>query len=73
MFFYVGFRFGRHLDAGGIAWPPVFILGPDRIVRFVSVDEVVSRVPAAEILRLLQSPGNAQMLTRKRLLPSPAT
>lgn len=58
-------------EKGGIAKPAVFILGPDRTVRFLSVDEVASRVPASEILqRLSQQAAN---IGRKTLVPGPAT
>jgi peroxiredoxin len=58
-------------EKGGIARPAVFILAPDRIVRFVSVDEIVSRVPAAEILRRLRAPADTTPAIRKRLIPGP--
>jgi len=59
-------------DKGGIAKPAVFIVGPDRIVRFVSVDMVASRVPAAEILRRVLRP-NSQPSHRETLFPGPGT
>jgi peroxiredoxin len=58
-------------EKGGIARPAVFILAPDRTVRFVSVDEIVSRVPAAEILRRLRAPADTTPAIRKRLIPGP--
>ena len=60
-------------EKGGIAKPAVFILAPDRTVRFVSVDEVASRVPAAEIVRRLSEQGSSATANRKRLVPGPAT
>jgi len=42
-------------EKGGIAKPAVFIIDRGRIVRFVSIDTVASRVPATDILGLLQS------------------
>lgn len=60
-------------EKGGIAKPAVFILGPDLTVRFVSVDQVASRVPAAEILRLLREGGQVAVATRKSIVPGPAT
>jgi peroxiredoxin len=60
-------------EKGGIAKPAVFILAPDRTVRFVSVDEVASRVPAAEILRRLSGENFEPAASRKTILPGPAT
>lgn len=59
-------------ENGGIAKPAVFILERDRTVRFLSVDHVASRIPAAEIMRrvLQQDASPAQ---RKTLVPGPAT
>jgi len=59
-------------EKGGIAKPAVFILNPDRTVRFASVDEVASRVPAAEIVRRL-SERDLGLAARKVLIPGPAT
>jgi peroxiredoxin len=59
-------------EKGGIAKPAVFILNPDRTVRFASVDEVASRVPAAEIVRRL-SERDLGPAARKALIPGPAT
>ena len=44
-------------DKGGIAKPAVFVIGPDRILRYSSVDEVAKRVPASEIIGVLSSAG----------------
>jgi peroxiredoxin len=60
-------------EKGGIAKPAVFILASDRTVRFVSVDEVSARVPAADIVRMLQEHDDTKSASRKRLIPSPAT
>ena len=60
-------------EKGGIAKPTVFILAPDRTVRFVSLDEVASRVPAAGILRRLSEQGPSPGAERKTLIPGPAT
>jgi hypothetical protein len=60
-------------EKGGIAKPAVFILAADRTVRFVSVDEVASRVPAAEILRRLTEQGIGHEAKRKAVIPGPAT
>jgi peroxiredoxin len=58
-------------EKGGIAKPAVFILDPGRVVRFVSVDEVASRVPASEIARLLSARDGAPPPHRRALVPRP--
>jgi peroxiredoxin len=60
-------------EKGGIAKPAVFILAPDQTVRFVSVDGISARVPAADIVAMLQEAKGAMSAGRKRLIPSPAT
>ncbi len=60
-------------EKGGIAKPAVFLLAADRTVRFASVDEVASRVPAAEILRQLMETNRDLDAKRKALIPGPAT
>ena len=60
-------------EKGGIAKPAVFILAPDRTVRFVSVDGVSARVPAADIVGMLQGRNDKTSTRRKHLIPSPAT
>jgi peroxiredoxin len=60
-------------EKGGIAKPAVFILAPGRILRFVSVDQVASRVPAAEILRRLTEQGPGSGADRKTRIPGPVT
>jgi peroxiredoxin len=60
-------------EKGGIAKPAVFILAPGGAVRFVSVDEVASRVPAAEILRRLSQQGPGPGADRKTKIPGPVT
>ena len=42
-------------EKGGIAKPAVFIIDPSQVVRYAAVDTVVRRVPAAEIVSLLQN------------------
>ena len=58
-------------EKGGIAKPAVFILAPGRVVRYASVDEVASRVPAAEIVRILSAHDPAPLPQRRRLNPGP--
>lgn len=60
-------------EQGGIAKPAVFILAPDRTVRFVSVDQVASRVPAAEILRRVSEQRSPSDANRKAIIPGPVT
>ncbi len=60
-------------EKGGIAKPAVFILAADRTVRFASVDEVASRVPAAEVVRRVSEQGSRPDANRKALIPGPAT
>jgi peroxiredoxin len=56
-------------EKGGIAKPAVFIIDPSRVVRYASVDGVVRRVPAAEIVSLLQNAGEGQPVRRKIRVP----
>jgi peroxiredoxin len=60
-------------EKGGIAKPAVFILAPDRTVRFVSVDGVSARVQAGDIVSTLQERKDTTPPRRKHLIPSPAT
>jgi peroxiredoxin len=60
-------------EKGGIAKPAVFILAPDRIVRFASVDQVASRIPVSEILRQLSQQLPNSTAARKTLIPGLAT
>jgi peroxiredoxin len=60
-------------EKGGIAKPAIFILAADRAVRFVSIDEVASRVPAAEILRRVSQQLSGAGAKRKALIPGPST
>jgi peroxiredoxin len=56
-------------EKGGIAKPAVFIIDPSHVVRYASVDGVVRRVPAAEIVSLLQSAAEAQPVRRRVHVP----
>jgi len=60
-------------EKGGIARPAVFILAPDRTVRFVSVDGVSARVPAADIVAMLREHTDTMPTRRKRLSPTLST
>ncbi len=56
-------------EKGGIAKPSVFIIDRDRTVRYSSVDEVASRVPASEIVRILQATSGERSAHRKFYFP----
>jgi len=56
-------------ERGGIAIPAVFIIDPRNVVRYASVDAVVTRVPAAEIVHLLQNADNAHPIRRRVHVP----
>jgi peroxiredoxin len=56
-------------EKGGIAKPAVFIIDPGRRVRYAAVDAVVRRVPAAEIVSVLQSAAEGQPVRRKAYFP----
>jgi len=55
-------------EHGGIAQPAVFIIDPDRRVRYGTVDSVSKRTSAAESLRALSS-REIVNLQRKRYIP----
>ena len=56
-------------ERGGIAVPAVFIIDPDRVVRYAAVDGVVNRVPAAAIVSRLQNPAKAHSIRRRAFIP----
>ena len=56
-------------EKGGIAQPAVFIIDPSRVVRYAAVDSVVRRVPAAEIVLMLQNDANALPVRRRFYVP----
>jgi peroxiredoxin len=56
-------------ERGGIAKPAVFVIDPDQVVRYASVDSVATRVPAVEIVHLLQNAANAQAIRRRVHVP----
>ena len=56
-------------EKGGIAKPAVFIVDSSQVVRYASVDTVVKRVPAAEIVSLLQNAAQAQSVQRRLHFP----
>jgi peroxiredoxin len=56
-------------EKGGIAKPAVFIIDSIQVIRYAAVDGVVSRVPAAEIVLLLQNSTEGQPVRRKVHIP----
>ncbi len=56
-------------EKGGIAKPSVFIIDPSHVVRYAAVDAVVRRVPAAEIVSLLQDPSEGHPVRRRVHIP----
>ena len=47
-------------EKGGIAKPAVFVIDSNQVIRYASVDSVATRVPAVEIVHLLQNAANAR-------------
>ena len=58
-------------ERGGIAKPAVFIINPDRTVRYASVDSISSRTAPAEIVRVLRATAETPA-RRKHYIPTPA-
>jgi peroxiredoxin len=56
-------------DRGGIAKPAVFIIDSSHVVRYAAVDTVVRRVPASEIVSLLQNVAAEQPVRRRVYVP----
>ena len=56
-------------ERGGIAKPAIFMIAHDRSVRYVSVDTVATRVPASEIIRVLQATAERQPIRHKDYMP----
>jgi peroxiredoxin len=56
-------------ERGGIARPAVFVINPNQVVRYASVDSVATRVPALEIVHSLQNAANAQPIRRRVHVP----
>lgn len=59
-------------DKGGIAKPAVFVIDRNRAVRYGTVDAVATRVPASEIVRVLQATARYRSIQRKVYIPRPA-
>lgn len=60
-------------EKGGIAKPAVFIFDSGRSVRYVSVDEIASRVRASDVAGLLAAHDGAPAPHRHTLIPGPST
>lgn len=56
-------------EKGGIAKPAIFIIDRDRSVRYHSIDTTSVRVPASEIVRILQTREEARPARRKLYFP----
>jgi peroxiredoxin len=56
-------------ERGGIAKPAAFVIDPDRTVRYATIDSVAQRVPAPEMLLLLQSMRESRQVRRKTYVP----
>jgi peroxiredoxin len=56
-------------EKGGIATPAVFIIDPGHVVRYAAVDGVVRRVPATEVVSLLQNAAEGQPVRRRVHVP----
>lgn len=56
-------------EKSGIAKPAVFVIESNRVVRYVSVDSVATRVQAAEIVYFLQNAAPAVAIRRKVYVP----
>ena len=56
-------------EKGGIARPSVFIIDRDRSVRYHSIDTTSVRVPASEIVGILQTKEEGRPARRKLYFP----
>lgn len=56
-------------EKGGIAKPAVFVIDRNRGVRYRSVDSTSVRVPASEIVRILQAKGETLSARRRLYFP----
>jgi peroxiredoxin len=56
-------------EKGGIAKPAVFVVDSNRMVRYSAVDTVATRVPASEIVRVLQTMAEPQPVRRRVHIP----
>jgi len=51
-------------ERGGIAKPAVFVIDRDRTVQYSEIDDVATRVPASEIVRILRGTGRREAQRR---------
>lgn len=54
-------------EMGGIAVPAVFVIGPDRCVRYRSIDSTRERVATDGVLRFLRGEAQGEALGRERV------
>ena len=54
-------------EMGGIAVPAVFVIGPDRVVRYRSIDSTRDRVSTEGVLRFLRGEVPAESIPRERV------
>ena len=54
-------------EMGGIAFPAVFVIGPDRRVRYRSVDRTRDRASTDGVLRFLRGEASADTVERVRV------
>lgn len=59
-------------ERGGIAKPAVFVIDPNLVVRYASIDSVATRVPASEIVRFLNRSSEPGGVCRHICLPRPS-
>jgi peroxiredoxin len=59
-------------ERGGLAKPCVFVIDRNGVVKYFSLDGIAKRVPASEIVHLLESAGDMPAIERKVYVPSPA-
>ena len=55
-------------ERGGIAKPAVFVIDRDQTVQYSKIDDVATRVPASEIVRILRGTGRREA-QRKLYIP----
>ena len=54
-------------EMGGIAVPAVFVIGPDQVVRYCSIDATRDRVSTEGVLRFLRGEAPPASLRRERV------
>jgi peroxiredoxin len=56
-------------EGNGIAKPALFVIDRGRVLLYAAVDGHAKRVPASEVIRMLQTAGAPQQLRRKAYIP----